>query len=96
MPRLHVSQFINNGGSSFVDMDGVRYISLDYTLFISGGEDEADVSKKNYGNVHALYPIRHKVCGWLKESLEEAQRKVHDLLLYCSCDILILLLGFVT
>jgi hypothetical protein len=63
-----------------VDVDGVRYLSLDYTLFTNGGEDEADVSKKKQENVHALFPIRHKVCGWLKESLKDAQQKVGDII----------------
>lgn len=69
-------QFVNNGGSSYIDSDNVRYISLDYTLFVEGGEDPTEGSQASRMNQHALYPLRHTVCLWLDSALKDAQEKV--------------------
>ncbi|CAE7448020.1 unnamed protein product, partial [Symbiodinium microadriaticum] len=73
-PEQH-HQFINNGGSSYIDSDNVRYISIDYTLFVEGGEDQAAVSKRKRDDEHELYPVRHAVCRWLDGALQDAKDK---------------------
>ena len=60
-------QFVNNGGANYVDVGHTRYISLDFSLYMEGGE--ASFKKADVGAVRA------KSNQWAEEALEDAKRK---------------------
>lgn len=79
-------QFVNNGGSNYIDVDGIRYVSIDFTLFVDGGEIP-DISAGKKADAHFLYPIRHKVVEWTDATLADAKAKVL-FMLFVPCTLL--------
>jgi len=74
-PQQH-HQFVNYGGSNYIDIDNVRYISLDCTLFVEGGEPIGVYNDPDLAEyTDDQYPMRHIVEVWIEESLADAQKK---------------------
>jgi hypothetical protein len=67
-------------GSHYKDVDGVRFIMPDLTLFAPGGETSfvkpstyekvSDVQKK----LALMYPVRERTIRWFGETLAEARK----------------------
>lgn len=60
-------QFVNNGGANYVDVGHTRYLSLDFSLYMEGGE--ANFKKSEVGVMRAKSNV------WAEEALEDAKRK---------------------
>lgn len=56
-------------GSQYIDVDNIRYICLDFTLFTPGGETSWSTDDAN------PFPVRRRVVDWFRESLKDAKEK---------------------
>ena len=66
-------------GSSYIDVGGVRYLSLDLTIFtIHNATTSALLDGEGYsgGPAERLSQLRAAVISWLGRSLAEAREKV--------------------
>lgn len=53
-------------GSNYIDVDNIRYLSIDMTLFMKGGEVSFDPDS-------STVTVRHKVVEWAKSVLQNAR-----------------------
>uniref|UniRef100_A0A6T2AYJ6 Calcineurin-like phosphoesterase domain-containing protein n=1 Tax=Eutreptiella gymnastica TaxID=73025 RepID=A0A6T2AYJ6_9EUGL len=67
-------------GSVYYDIDNLRFIALDFTLFTPGGEvtfvDPASLSGLSEEETACeLFPVRHRTIQWFERTLKEAREQ---------------------